>query len=88
MTAALTGTNAAVRCRDLSVALGGHEILADIELAVPEGQWATVIGPNGAGKTTLIRAVAGLVDYAGEITLGGTAMADLPARQRARLFAF
>ena len=45
----------------LKVTLGGNEILSDLSLEVPPGQWCSVIGPSGCGKSTLLRAVAGLI---------------------------
>jgi len=34
--------------------------LADLEFAVPTGQFACIIGPSGCGKTTLLSIIAGL----------------------------
>jgi multiple sugar transport system ATP-binding protein len=34
--------------------------LADVSLAVPDGEFVVLLGPTGAGKTTLLRLVAGL----------------------------
>ena len=45
----------------LSVRLGGHLALHDIDLAVNRGEIVTVVGPNGSGKTTLLRALVGAV---------------------------
>jgi len=45
----------------LKVTLGGNEILSDLSLEIPLGQWCSVIGPSGCGKSTLLRAVAGLI---------------------------
>jgi zinc/manganese transport system ATP-binding protein len=45
---------------DLSVWLGGTEVLHDVSFSVDAGQVVGVIGPNGAGKTTLLRVVLGL----------------------------
>ncbi len=45
----------------LKVTLGGNEILRDLSLEIPPGQWCSVIGPSGCGKSTLLRAVAGLI---------------------------
>jgi NitT/TauT family transport system ATP-binding protein len=39
----------------------GVRALEPIDLAVREGDFATVIGPSGCGKSTLLRMIAGLV---------------------------
>jgi zinc transport system ATP-binding protein len=49
----------------LSVCLGGHTIVADIDLHVHCGEMLTIVGPNGAGKTTLLRALVGEIPYRG-----------------------
>ena len=51
----------ALAVTDLSIALGGKEILNHVNLAVNSGEIVGLIGPNGAGKTTLMRAVMGLL---------------------------
>jgi peptide/nickel transport system ATP-binding protein len=44
----------------------------DFTLAVPEGEAVGLVGESGSGKSTVLRAVAGLIPYAGgEITLAG-----------------
>ena len=53
----------------VSVSLGGACVLDGFSCAVELGEWVAVIGPNGAGKTTALRAVAGLVDYDGGISV-------------------
>ena len=49
-----------LRVQDLSVTLGGAEVLTSISLEVPAGEVLAVLGPSGCGKSTLLRAVAGL----------------------------
>jgi iron complex transport system ATP-binding protein len=69
----------------VSVELGGNPILDAVSLSVGEGSFLALVGPNGAGKTTLLRTVNGLVEpAAGEVRLGGTAVAELSARALAR----
>jgi zinc/manganese transport system ATP-binding protein len=51
----------AVEFCDVTLALGGRVVLADVGFAIAEGAFVGVLGPNGAGKSTLIRAVLGLV---------------------------
>jgi zinc transport system ATP-binding protein len=38
----------------------GQPVLADVDLAVQQGEFVAVAGPNGGGKTTLIRLALGL----------------------------
>jgi iron complex transport system ATP-binding protein len=77
----------AVDVSNLRVTLGGAPILRGVELTVASGEWVTVIGPNGAGKSTLVRAVGGLLPFAGSVTLFGTPSGRLRRRERARLVA-
>jgi zinc/manganese transport system ATP-binding protein len=51
----------AVELDEVTLALGGRDILANISLTIPAGQFIGVLGPNGAGKTTLMRAILGLL---------------------------
>jgi NitT/TauT family transport system ATP-binding protein len=37
------------------------EVLQDINLSVPAGEFLTIVGPSGCGKTTLLRIFAGLI---------------------------
>ncbi|MEO8699153.1 MAG: ABC transporter ATP-binding protein [Kofleriaceae bacterium] len=46
---------------DVSVALGGRDVVAGVNCDADQGQLTVIVGPNGAGKTTLLRAIAGLV---------------------------
>ena len=63
--------SAAVAVAGVSVAYGRSEVVRDISALVEPGEWVALIGPNGAGKTTVLRAVAGLVPFAGEIRVDG-----------------
>ena len=54
------GKAALVLASGIHVALGGREVLADVEGAVADGEIVTLIGPNGAGKTTAVRVILGL----------------------------
>lgn len=49
----------------------GTEVFKEIDLMIAEGETAGIIGPNGAGKTTLLLAIAGLIDFSGEIEVSG-----------------
>lgn len=47
--------------QDISVGLGGRDVVANASVEAGEGELVVIVGPNGAGKTTLLRAIAGLV---------------------------
>lgn len=47
--------------RNLSVRLGGADVLSGITLALNRAEIVTIVGPNGSGKSTLLRALLGLV---------------------------
>ncbi len=77
----------AIRVDDVSVRLGGAEVLRGVSLTVAHGEWLGLIGPNGAGKTTMLRALAALVPFHGAISIDGHSLAQLPRREAAKLIA-
>ncbi len=51
------------------------EVLSEIDLSVPEGEFLAIVGFSGSGKTTLINLIAGLVEPdEGTIELDGRAI--------------
>ena len=60
--------------------------LSDVSLDVAKGEYVSIGGPSGCGKSTLL-SILGLLDSAssGEYWLNGQAVADLPAKDRARV---
>jgi len=52
--------NALLEVSDLEVAYGASQVLFGIDLAIAEGEAATLLGRNGMGKTTTLRAICGL----------------------------
>ena len=53
----------------------------NIDLQIPAGRIVGLIGPNGAGKTTALKAILGLANYEGELSVLG----KNPAKDRAAL---
>jgi iron complex transport system ATP-binding protein len=66
------------------VRIGDTAALTDVSFGVGAGEWVSLIGPNGAGKTTALRALCGLVGYAGSITVGDHEARTLGRRALAR----
>ncbi|WES65785.1 ABC transporter ATP-binding protein [Microbacter sp. GSS18] len=60
-----------LQVNDLTVSLGGRDVLHGVDVDAAEGELLAVVGPSGCGKTTLLRTIAGLVRaQSGEIRLG------------------
>ena len=72
----------------VSVELDGTRVVDGLGITVEAGEWVGLIGPNGAGKTTALRAVAGLVPYAGSIAILGAEVSSLSRRAIARRIAY
>ena len=68
----------AIEMRGVSKRLGGQQVLADLDLAIPEGSISVVLGPSGTGKSVLIKHIIGLLrPDAGEVLVGGRAVSGL-----------
>lgn len=74
---------------DLTVAIGGNELLHGISFALAPGDRLGFIGGSGSGKTLTALAVAGLLpeeaEVSGSIRLGDTELIGLPERELAAL---
>jgi NitT/TauT family transport system ATP-binding protein len=70
----------------VSIQLGGRQILSPTSLVVQRGEFVCVIGPSGCGKTTLLRAAAGFVaPSAGTVSAAGQLVTQ-PSLQTAFVF--
>jgi branched-chain amino acid transport system ATP-binding protein len=73
-------------CEDLSLDLGGREVLRNISLELREGEVLGIIGPNGAGKTSLLEILSGRYrPKTGKVYFEGREINGLSLFQRARL---
>lgn len=58
-----------ITLRDVSVRLGGHPALRNVNLDLAKGEIVTVVGPNGSGKSTLLRVIIGAIaPQSGQVT--------------------
>ncbi len=77
--------------RDVTVRLGGEDVLNALDLTIPGGASVAVVGKSGAGKSVLAGLAGRLLDPDnGEVTLDGTALGALNRDdlRRAVVYAF
>lgn len=63
--------------KDISVTYGKggtHRVIDQMSWQLETGTVLAVAGPSGCGKSTLVHAMAGILPYAGSITLDGTGL--------------
>ena len=70
-----------VSARNVSKSFGTLRAVDDVSFDIEKGRIMGLIGPNGAGKTTLLKAVLGLTDCEGSLSVLGLD----PFRQRKAL---
>jgi lipopolysaccharide export system ATP-binding protein len=69
----------------LDKSFGGRRVLRDVSVSIAGGEIVGLLGPNGAGKTTTFYIIVGLLrPDAGQVSLNGKILTDLPMYQRAR----
>lgn len=70
-----------VSARNVSKSYGAVKAVDDVSFEIEKGRITGLIGPNGAGKTTLLKALLGLTDCQGSLSVLGLD----PFRQRKEL---
>ncbi len=52
-----------IETKNLSVTLGNHRALRDVNINISSKEIVTIVGPNGAGKSTFLRTIIGAIAY-------------------------
>jgi multiple sugar transport system ATP-binding protein len=51
---------------------GGVDVIRDVSIAIPDGEFCVLVGPSGSGKSTLLRIIAGLEEVtSGRVHING-----------------
>jgi phosphate transport system ATP-binding protein len=65
-----------IRVNRLSVSIGNHRILKNINLEIPNHKITCIIGPSGCGKSTLLKTINRLIDDDEKVTVEGEIIID------------
>lgn len=74
-----------IEARDVSVAIGGKRIVANVDFEARPGEIAAIVGPNGSGKTTFLKALSGDFGCSGEVTINGRNLSAMKPIEAAAL---
>jgi zinc transport system ATP-binding protein len=72
---------ALLEIKGLSVQYHGVEALRKISLTIERGDYVGLAGPNGSGKTTMVKALLGLVPFAGSIKYQSRSLREFVASE-------
>ncbi len=76
---------ALLEVKGLKAFYGQTQALHDVSFSLEQGGITTLLGANGAGKTTTLRALCGLVQRDGAITLAGQQISGMATEDIVRL---
>lgn len=62
---------------------GASQVVKDIDLAIPHGEFVSILGPSGCGKTTTLNMIAGFTaPTSGQIRIRGKDQTGVPPERR------
>ena len=76
-----------ITVKDLRVSYGKTEVLKGIDLTIRPGEKVFIGGANGSGKTTFLRALSGIIPYAGNVLIDGKEVSSMKRKDVAKLIA-
>lgn len=71
---------------NLSKTYGNKNVLRDISLTIPKGEFTAILGPNGAGKSTLLKILALMSKPdSGEVKIGKQSFVNLKGELKRKI---
>ena len=75
--------NHIIDLKNISISLGGEQILKNLNLYINDKEFITLLGPSGCGKTTTLRIIGGFLEPdEGEVIFGGKKVNGVPPHKR------
>ena len=72
-----------VKLSNVKKSFGAHDVIKDVSLEIPKGDFGVFVGPSGCGKSTLLRMIAGLEESSGgRIEIGGRDVTQVEPAKR------
>jgi len=80
--------NTAVLIEDLSFKYDTDEVLKNIDLEIPRGNFVSILGPNGSGKTTLLKNICNILKpNNGKILINNREVSNYKYKELAKIIA-
>lgn len=73
---------------NINVSIQNKQILNNINLEINRGQIISLLGESGCGKSTTLKAIAGIIEYEGNINVNGKKVDDLKSHKRGTVIVF
>ena len=80
--------NFAVTFQNVSAAYGDHQVLKNVSFTAFPGECIGIIGESGSGKSTLVKALMQMIDYQGQIYIGGEDCRDISLKMLRKYIAY
>lgn len=74
-----------LQASNISLTLGGKEILDGVSLTARAGEVTSIVGPNGSGKTSLLRVITSEETASGAVSLNGLVISRANAARLATM---
>ena len=69
---------------NVSVKIGGKQLLDSVSCKIRPNSLTVLIGKNGSGKSTLLKCVNQQIEYSGKIFMDNTELSNLSPKERAK----